>query len=133
VPLAFRCVVLSWVPRWLRGFLCLVGAAARFPLIPYRLFGVHACSLRGDSLVCRCVSEFLSFLSVACAVAFRVACKSLAPGVGLPAFLCATPWVSMAALRSLFAIFVSNQSCGLAAPVCTCALFSAPFSFPLSA
>jgi hypothetical protein len=58
------------------------------------------------------------FLSIVHAVAFRIVCGKLAPGVGLPAFLCATPWVSMAALRSLFAMPVSNQSCGLAALEC---------------
>jgi hypothetical protein len=124
---------LPWAPRWLGGLLCLVGAAARFPLLSYLPFRVPTRNPRGGSLIFLCVSGFLRFLSIVHAVAFRIVCENLAPGVGLPAFLCAAPWVSMAAPRSLFAMPVSNQSCGLAARVCTCALFSAPFSFPLSA
>jgi hypothetical protein len=130
---ASRYVVFSWVPHWPGGLLCLNGAAARFPLPFYRLFGVPNPNPWGDFLVFLCVSEFQHFLSIVHAVAFRIVCEKLTPGVGLPAFLCATPWVSMAALRPLFAMLVSNQSCGHAARVCTCALFSAPFSFPLSA
>jgi hypothetical protein len=109
VSAAFRGLGLSWVPHWPGGppSFASMGRPPASLLSPIGCLGcmLAVCGATPWSAAASPSSHFLSFVH---AVAFHIVCENLAPGVGLPSFLCATPWVSMAALRSLFAILVSN-------------------------